>query len=111
MRHQFEELLKRLRESEIKQTEWADEWIYNLPEDIQELFKQGDYKVVETGIDVCGHRWYETSITVVEVFGSLLGIRLVSKSYSETQELEDIYHFLEFREMEEFTTVSYKQKN
>lgn len=111
MRQQFEELLKKLQESDIKQTEWAYEWIYNLPEDIQELFKQGNYKVVETEIDVCVHRWYETSITVVEVLGSLLGIRLVSKSYSETQELEDIYHFLKFYEMKEYTTISYTIKS
>lgn len=111
MRQKFEDLLKRLQKTEIIQSHWDNEWIYNFPEDIQKLFKQGDYKVVKTEIDVDKHRWYETSITVVEVFGSLLGIRLVSKSYSETQELEDIYHFLEFHEMEEFTTVSYKQKN
>lgn len=111
MRQQFEELLKRLQETEIIQSHWDNEWEEDIPADILELFKQGDYKVVKTEIDVDQHRWYETSITVVEVFGSLLGIRLVSKSYSETQELEDIYHFLKFHEMEEFTTVSYKQKN
>jgi len=66
------------------------------------------YNTVASGLLVDTHRWYETSVTVIKVFDVLLGIRHISNVFSESMGYSDCYVNLEFTEMKEVKTVTYK---
>lgn len=109
----FDELLRELQNANIKQT--SMEWEENIPEDIWDNhFRYGDlednFKVVATGLDVDTRRWYETSITVIKIYGRFLGMRWVTNLFSEQMEPQDTNHTPLFFEMEEIQTTSYRKK-
>ncbi len=101
----FKELLSNLEELDITQT--AGDWAENLPDEIWEQYLKNNFKEVKAGLDVDTHRWYETSITVIETCGGLLGIRHITNMFSEGQGFEDCYVTLEFIEMKEVRSISY----
>ena len=105
----IKDLVQKLNSLKITQTK--GEWEENIPEDIwYEYFEGKNRTVVEEGLDVDTHRWYETSITVIEFGGAFLGIEYITNMFSESQDYEDCYHTIQFYEMEEYQTVSYKIK-
>lgn len=105
----FEELLKKLQDAKIIQ-KYGD-WEENIPENIwEEYFDKGQYKTLAYGLKVDTHRWYEASTTVVELHGGLLGITYVTNLFSESSEYADIGYKMVFKEMEAYTTVSYRTK-
>jgi hypothetical protein len=92
----------------IKQTSIYFEDI-DFPENIYEKhFEDGSCLAEE--LEVIKHRWYETGVSVWEIKEGLLGVRIVTKLYSEGSDIEDIFHTLMFFEMEEITITSYKLK-
>jgi hypothetical protein len=104
----FDELLKTL--NNLKITQKHMDWGENIPLDIwNEHFQE--YKPLAYGLDVDTHRWYETSISVISIYGRIMGIRHISNLFSESSEVEDCYVTMEFFEMEEIQVTSYKQLN
>ncbi len=108
MNKSIKELIDRLNNLKIHQR--SIDWMEDLPDDIyQEVFK-GKYTEVVDDLDVDTHRWYETSISVIGILDSYLGVRRVSNTFSESMCVDDVYHHLEFFEMKEVKTITYKQK-
>ncbi len=104
---EFNELLKKLQALTITQTE--GDWAENLPEDIWEDYFKANFKELKNGLDIDTHRWYETSIVVLEICGGLLGIRYITNIFSEQQDWEDCCVQIEFMEMKEVQTVTYEK--
>ena len=101
----FNELLRKLQGLDITQTN--GDWAENLPVEIWEKYFKNNFKEVKKGLDVDTHRHYETSITVIEIYGRLLGIVHITNMFSEAQDYEDCYVTMEFGEMKEVQSVSY----
>jgi hypothetical protein len=101
----FNELLEQLQELKIVQTEM--DWAENLPQEIWDEHFKGNFKEITRGLNVDQRRHYETSISVIEIYGKILGIRHVINLYSESSSCEDCYVTIDFFEMEEITIKSY----
>ena len=101
----MENLLKQLNELNIIQKS------YELKEDLpQVIYKKHFKNLLASGLEVDKHRWYETSIYVFKTELGIIGVRAVTDLFSEMGEIEDVYHKLEFFEMQEITTVTYIKK-
>ena len=105
----FDELLTKLKGLKIIQT--AGEWDENIPIDIWDQHFDENHKELKGGLDIQTHRWYETSIIVIEIYEGLLGIRCASNMFSENQEWEDCCVRIEFMEMKEVSIISYEEIN
>ena len=104
-RRKFVELLSKLDSLNLPQTRCWDE---DIPEEIyNEYF--ANYTTMATGLQPEEHRWYRISTTVIEVYGSLLGIRHVDKMFSECSGIVDVGFTYDFSEMEEIRIVSYRR--
>lgn len=101
-------LIEKLNNLKISQTSY--EWQEDIPEDILKEYFEGKFEEVVENIDVDKHRWYETSITVLEFIDGFMGVRTVTDLFSENMDYSDCYYELKFFEMEEFTTTSYYVK-
>lgn len=104
----FDELLEKLNGLEIKQ-QYID-WEDNIPQDIWGEHFKDNFKILDTKLNVDTHRWYERSITVIEIYNKLLGINHISNIFSETLDCDDIGLPLNFYEMEEVQIISYIKK-
>jgi hypothetical protein len=94
----FDEMLKELQSSKIVQ---KGDWGESIPQDIWDRYIKGsDCKTVAHDIDIDRHRWYETSITVIEIFGRYLGIRSITNIYSEMSGYDDFMWEIAFFEVE-----------
>lgn len=102
-----EKLLEKL--NELKITQKSGDWTEDLPEDIWENYFKDQFKTVAHGLEVDTHRWYETSISVIEMKGKYIGIEFISNMFSESSEWEDCCVTIKFHEMEEFTTKGYRK--
>ena len=106
----FKEMLKELQELDIIQN--SGSWEDHIPKKLwDDYFAESEFKEVKWNIDVDTHRWYETSITVIKIFGGLLGICYITNLFSESSDHEDCFHKIRFYEMEEIQTISYKRKD
>jgi hypothetical protein len=87
------------------------DWEENIPENVWEEVFENNYDPVKEGLDVDKHRWYELCTSVFSLNGKLIGVRHVWDLFSESMTVEDVYHTLEFFEMEavEVKTVKYKK--
>src|SRR6187402_1326139 len=100
-------LVEKLNALNIKQESY--EWTEDLPEDIyDEHFTYVEQ--VDLELDVDKHRWYETSTTVYKIGNEFLGVDAVTDVFSESMGYSDCGHTLNFFEMEEFVTTSYRAK-
>ena len=106
MKDSIVKLIERLNDLKILQD--RGDWAECLPEDIWETYFQGNFKELAHNLEVDTHRWFETSTTVIEIDGVFMGINYITNMFSENQGYDDCFHHLEFKEMEEFTTVSYR---
>jgi len=105
----MQELIEKLNDLKILQV--RGDWQENIPEDIwKEYFENTPFEEVAFDLDVDTHRWYETSTIVIRIDGVFMGINCITNTFSESMDYEDCYHYLEFMEMEEFQTVSYRAK-
>lgn len=103
----MKELVKKLNGLKIEQHSY--EWEEDLPDDIyEEYFSNID--ALDSELDVDKHRWYETSVSVYKIGDEFLGVRSVTDVFSEQMGYRDCGHTLDFFEMEEFSTVSYRVK-
>jgi hypothetical protein len=105
----MKELIEKLNGLQIIQT--SSGWKGNIPEDIYNEYLDGSYQEVEHDLDVDTHRWYETSTTVIKISGIFIGINYITNMFSESQNYKDCYHTIEFMEMEEYVTTSYRPKS
>ena len=71
-----------------------------------------DIEIIEIGIEVEKHRYYETSISVLKLEDGLIGIRTLSDLFSEQMNWTDTYESPRFHEVEskEVVTTIYKFK-
>ena len=104
----IKELVQKLNDLKITQTEI--DWAENIPEEIYNEHLEGSYQEIAYDLDVDTHRWYETSTTVLKFEEGLMGVNYITNMFSESQDYEDCYHTMEFFEMEEFVTTSYRAK-
>lgn len=102
----FNELLVKLKGLNI--TQESMDWEECLPEEIWKEHFKDNHKVLKTGLNPDKHRWYETTISVISIYDRLLGIRHISKIYSESSSCEDCAETLGFDEMKEITVISYE---
>lgn len=101
----FTEFVQKLNDLKIEDDGgWED----SLPTEIWEEYFKDKHKELTCGLDVDTHRWYELSTTVVEVDGSLLGIRHITNLFSESSSHSDIGHTITFMEMKEVMVKSYE---
>lgn len=63
---------------------WEDT---EFPEEIQEVLNGCD--IVEEGLDVDKHRWYETSVVVYQIGDEYFGITYVTDLFSESMSISD----------------------
>ena len=105
MMKEFNELLTKLKELKIIQT--SGDWAEDLPVDFWQKYFIGNFEEVAHNIEIETHRWYETSIAVIDIYGHLLGIRYATNVFSESSSIEDCYVRIKFMEMKEVQTVSY----
>ena len=103
---EFNELLERLTSLDILQK--YGEWAENLTDDIWDEHFNGNYKVRQSNLDISTHRWYETSVTVIEIYGGLIGIRHITNLFSESSDYEDCYVKITFHKMKEVKITSYE---
>lgn len=101
-------MIEKLNNLQILQTK--SDWAECIPDEIWNASFKGKFNLTDSNIDVDTHRWYETSIEVLKFKEGLLGVRCITNMFSESQDYEDCYHHLQFFEMEEFTTISYRAK-
>ena len=101
------ELVEYLNNLKIAQT---SSWDENIPEDVWNEYFKNKYESVEVGLDVDKHRWYELSTEVLSINDGFIGVHSVTDTFSEQSSIEDMYHHLEFFEMEEIKVTSYKIK-
>lgn len=101
----FNELLKELQGLNIVQT--SIDWAENMPDKIWDDHFKDNFKELGRGLDVDQRRHYETSVSVIEIYGKPLGIRHITNLYSESSSCEDCCVDMEFFEMEEVTIKSY----
>lgn len=98
-------LVKRLNTEKIAQTQI--DWNEDLPKHFWEKYFSSATEVADN-LDISRHRWYNTSITVVQLdSGDYIGVRHVSDLHSEEMMVEDIYHYLEFFEMVPKTVTTF----
>jgi len=80
------------------------------PEDECEMFFGAKPDLIEQGLNVDKHRWYETSTNVYRIEGRFLGINGPSSLFSEQMEWDCCGEDLEAFEMEEVSTITYVKK-
>ena len=104
----FNDLLEKLNNLRIIQK--SIDWEECLPEEIWNEYFKGKCKELTSRLDVDTHRWYETSISVINIYDcdKLLGIRHITNLFSESSSCEDCYVTLKFFEMREITITSYE---
>ena len=101
------ELIEKLNGLQITQT---SEWEENIPQEIWGQYFEGKMQKKAFGLNSDEHRWYEVSTNVVELLNGFMGVRTITKTYSEQSTIEDCMHTLHFFEMEEFATISFRPK-
>lgn len=105
----FEDLLEELNRSVISQK--SSDWAEDMTEEVWNGHLQDNYEIVANGLDVDTHRWYEISTTVIKIYDRLIGITHVTHIFSEAMGWDECGCPYVFTEMEEFTTISYREKN
>ena len=83
------------------------DFIEDLPEGLYEQYFRNHQA---EGLNVDKHRWYETTLSVYKLEEGLLGVTSVTDLFSEQSSVDDIYHTLEFHEVEEIPSITYKIK-
>ena len=102
----FDKLLKELNDLKIVQQ--SMDWAESIPDSIWENDLKENSIIKKEGLFVDKHRWYETSVTVIEIYGRLLGIDFVSGLNSESMSVEDVGHEIQFYQMDDVVEVTYK---
>lgn len=103
----FDHLLEELQE--VKVFDCISRWDDVIPEDIwDKYFKSSGYTVAARELQIDKHRWFDVSTTVVSIFGRFLGIRGISKTYSDSMCPADCGVDFEFFEMKEKKVISYE---
>lgn len=92
-----QELIKKFNESEVFYYLW----------DAEDAILPSGVKCVKRDINIDRHRWYEVSTSIYKCEDGFVGIRGVSKLYSEMMTFSDCDIHCEINEYKETTTISY----
>lgn len=86
-------------------------WEYMIPDYITEEYPElKTPNVVAEGLDMDKRRWYELATDVVRFADDgFIGVRHVKTVFSESMDVVDCYHKLEFFEMEAVPSVTYRK--
>jgi len=101
------ELVEHLNSLQILQTH---SWNKCIPKEIWNDYFEDKCEEIELGLDVDKHRWYELTTTVLQINNGFISVRSITDMFSEQSSFEDMYHHLEFFEMEEILIKSYKKQ-
>ena len=101
----LKDFIKELNELKVKQTSIF--WIEDLPEKYWEIFIPDKVKV--ENLLPSKSRWYEMATDVYGLYGGFIGVDVISDIKGNTY-VNDLSNILEFYEMEEIKTVTYKAK-
>lgn len=107
------EFIKTLNDAKILQSFYFDDGICEggLSEELLSEWIKQDPRLLEDGLNVDKHRWYEITTSYYKLIdGTIMGVNLVSQLYSESMSWEDAYHTLRFFEGEEVKIVTYQPK-
>lgn len=99
----MKEIIEELNNLKILQK--SMDFLEDLPEEVVDKYFE-DY--VTEGLEVDKHRWYETSLSVYKVEQGLIGVVSVTDLFSESSEVEDIFYTLQFHEVAEVPSITYK---
>lgn len=103
----FSEFVAKLQEEPIMQC--SMDWEEDLSPVLYAPYKALGFEEVASGLQVDKHRHYETSITVLRCDEGLLGVHLISDTFSEMCEVEDCCEEYGFYLMEAVQTTSYRK--
>lgn len=102
-----EKLINSINELKLVQNKYWDEMDW--PDEIQNILD--NCEVVEGGLDVDKHRWYELSTTVYKTKDDeIFGIQYITQLYSESSSYDDIYHYINAFPMGAIESVTYVKK-
>ena len=102
----IKELVQKLNALEILQP--SIDWLEDLSEEYQELFEK--FNTVKDDLYIDRHRWYETCVKVLQFNDQLMAVRYVNNLYSESMDVSDCNHMLEFCEVIETKIVKSEYK-
>lgn len=103
----LKELIDLINKSEITQNGCYED--QEFPESIDSIIQ--NCEIVDEGLDIDKHRWFETSIVVYRYnYDKYFGIRFITGLFSEMSSYNDIGWTLSAFEMEEVKITSYKTK-
>lgn len=102
-REQFEKIIQEINDGKI-------EALHKVEEEC-DSFYNAKPQIVEKGLNIDKHRWYEISTIVYKIGDWFLGVRGVSQLYSESSSWSDIGVKTEAFEMEEVYRVTYQKKS
>jgi hypothetical protein len=100
------ELVKKLNELKILQT--SIDWQEDLPEEYINLFEK--FSTVTDELHIDRHRWYEAAVEILEYEEQLIAVKSVTNVYSESMDVRDCDHILEFFEVRETKIVKTEYK-
>jgi hypothetical protein len=104
----LEEIIKELNDLRIIQKSMS--WEEDIPEDTWNKYFKDNMKLVKVNLNPDGHRHYELSTSVMEMYNGFLGVQSITNLFSESSSPEDCYVTLRFFEMEEVKIISYREK-
>ena len=99
----MKEIIEELNNLKILQK--SMDFLEDLPEEVVDKYFED---CVTEGLEVDKHRWYETSLSVYKVEQGLIGVVSVTDLFSESSEVEDIFYTLQFHEVAEVPSITYK---
>jgi len=82
-------------------------WSEDIPDEIWDEYFENNKAILESGLDIDKHRWYELSTEVISINGGFIGVRSVTHCFSEKSSIEDMNYHLKFFEMEEKIKTTY----
>ena len=71
---------------------------------------EGNFKTVDEGLLVDTRRWYELSVTVIEIDNIFIGIEHITNLFSESSSCEDCCHTVRFFKMKPIQVTTYERE-
>ena len=101
----FNNLLEELNQLEIIQK--SIDWEECIPEEIYLKHFKDNFKILKYNLEPDEHRHYQTSVSVINIYNRILGIRHITNVFSESSCCEDCFVTIKFFEMKEISIITY----